>query len=953
MEFLIRTIKNIKPRRIIKNIALLLGFTLLLSANTAVFSALSHDQSLHWHTLVSKHFELHYHDGEYALAEKSINIAEKVLQELQPTFNWVPSEKIEIILSDEIDKSNGFVIAPFLPSLRITLYPTVPDSVDSVSELNDWLTLLITHELTHALHVDKAQGKPLSLRKIFGRHPLLFPNILQPPWILEGLATYKETDPILGSGRGQDDIFGMMMRMEVEKGIKPYEQVNIDSTNWPAGTTRYLYGVHFFQFLKSQYSEASISRLVENYSNNLLPFALNENSTLVYGKTMPELWQDFEEYLNKKYLPQIAYIKKDELIIGEQLTHNGYYKNYVQPIEDGHILYAQYDGKSRPALLLQKPDINQTEIITEIRSDARLDYHPDEGVIVAQTEIYRNTNYFYDLFKVDLNDNKIQRLTRGERYRRGSWSPDGEKIVAVHNRYGIHTLALLNNDGRLIDLLWEGKDGEYIADLDWSPDSNFIVASVKRHASSWNIEEFSLEKRTWKSIIASDANEVQPRYNEDGSRIIFSANFNQVYNIHQYDKQSKTISTITNVIGGAFKPVIDNNYIYYLGYTANGYDIFRVEADVTLKNVEIYQEKQKNIQPIPDVQHEKLNYSSFSHLTPTWWSPSIAVGDNISLFGAYFTGSDALNIHTYDSTIAFDFDSNTISAELNYTYDRWFPLLQTHISSVNRKLRSQEIAHIELLAPLLQREKYWYFGTTLRREKLRYSDTMNHPNEEDYLLGAGIIYDTRKHNLISNSPSNGRLFTMTSETSELFGSDFRGKMLITKWQEYIALKPEHVLAFRFVSGIGVGSPRKFQLGGNFSDGNYYSVNPFSTLPFRTTLYNERLFALRGYAADTPSLLGRRMMMYNLEWRFPIKRTERSASSFPVGMHQISGTIFMDSGAAWEAGLKPNDFHYSIGTEIKWHSNLFYLMPVTFRTGYAYGLDERGEQQFYLQVGSSF
>lgn len=113
---------------------------------------------------------------------------------LQPTFNWIPKEKIEIILSDEIDASNGFVIAPFLPSLRITLFPTTPDNPMSFSEYNDWLTLLITHELTHALHVDKGKGKVLTLRSLFGRHPLSFPNIWQPPWLLEGLATYLETD---------------------------------------------------------------------------------------------------------------------------------------------------------------------------------------------------------------------------------------------------------------------------------------------------------------------------------------------------------------------------------------------------------------------------------------------------------------------------------------------------------------------------------------------------------------------------------------------------------------------------------------------------------------------------------------------------------------------------------------------------------------------------------------
>ncbi|MDH3326068.1 MAG: hypothetical protein OEM38_05045, partial [Gammaproteobacteria bacterium] len=850
MEFLICSIKNIQPSYKFRKCAKvfgLLGILLTFFFSSSAFSAIYHDQSLNWQTLNSKHFELHFHDDEQELAEKSIDIAEKVLQELQSTFNWIPKEKIEIILTDEFDSSNGFVIAPFLPSLRITLYPTAPDNI---SEVDDWLELLITHELTHAIHIDKASGNALVIRKLFGRHPLSFPNIMQPSWILEGLATYLETDEIRGIGRGQDDIFGMMMRMEVKKGIKSFEEVNLDTSNWPIGTTRYLYGVHFFQFLESHYSKASIIRFIDQYSNNTLPFALNENSVLVYGKTMPELWEEFEEYLNKKYLPQLAKISKTTMTQGEQITKTGYFKSFVQPLENGNLLYAQYDGKTPPSLLIHKPEIDETEFIAEVQNEARIDYHPEAGVIVSQMEIYRNTNYLYDLFKINLADDKqLTRLTRGERYRRGIWSPDGEKIVALYNKNAKHTLALLNNDGRLIDLVWEGAYGEYIADLDWSLDGDHLIASVKRGSGSWNIEEFSLEKRTWKKIVASNENEVQPQYSDDGSRIFYSANYNHVYNIYEYHRKSGKINAISNVEGGAFKPVQDNNnHLFYIGYTPKGYDIFKIENKTIKRNIRLSKSKRKTSKDIEPASFEQYNYSSFSNLTPTWWTPSFAFGSDISLIGGYFTGSDALNIHSYDVNLAFDLESNTVSSELNYSYDGWFPLLQTHLSSINRKYSSQEIVNLEFLAPMLQRYKRWYFGMAIRNENQKYSDEMRFSEDyKDYLVGLGAIYDSRKTNIISSGPSKGRLFTLTAETSELFGSDYNGKMVIGKWQEYITLKPEHVLAIRFITGIGLEQPWKFVLGGFFSDGNYYSVNPFSTTPFKTTLYNQRRYSLRGYS----------------------------------------------------------------------------------------------------------
>jgi len=936
------------------NLWLLALIQLLFSPTTQ--AAISHDQSLSWQTLNSKHFELHYHNDEFVLAEKALNIAEQVLIDLQPMLNWIPKEKIEIILSDELDTNAGFVDAPFLPSLRITLYPTVPDSIFSFSEIDDWLESLITHELTHALHIDKVAGKPFSLRNIFGRHPLSFPNLLQPAWLLEGLATYMETNVARGIGRGQDDIFNMMMRMEVKKGIKSYEEVSINSAIWPVGVTRYLYGVHFFQFLEHQYSRDSIKRFIESYSDNIIPFSLNSNSILIYGKSMPELWEGFSEYLYKKYLPQLSIISTADMKSGIQLTNNGYYKNFVQPLENNTLIYSQYDGRFRPALYLGKPEINKTEKILEIRKEARLNYNPKSGLLVSQIETYRNTNYFYDLFNVDIENKNISRLTRGERYRRGVWSPNGKKIIAVHNKLGKHTLALLNDNGRLIDLIWEGNEGEFIAEFDWSPDSNSLIASVKRHSGSWNLEEFSLINRSWKPLVTSDKNEIQPKYSIDGKNIIYSANYNGVYNIYEYHKETGEVDLISNVDGGAFMPIPDNDdQIYYIGYTENGYDIFLLEdKNPMVTNIEINQEIVKPKPVYSEVSFEKTDYSSLLHLKPTWWSPPFFMfSDKLSLIGTYFTGADALNIHTYDTSIAYDIAANAISAELNYTYDRWFPVLQTHLSTVTRENKNVDIMHFEFLAPLLQREKSWYFGTTFRNENERFSNDSSLLNANDYLIGIGTIYDTRKRSILSNSLSDGRLFTFTAETSELFGSDFNGKMFIAKWNEYILLKPEQVLSIRVVTGLGLEFPRKFQLGGYSAEGNYFSVNPFSTTPFRTTLYNTRNYALRGYNSSSDALKGRRMMMYNVEWRFPIKRIEKNASTLPIGIHQISGAAFIESGAAWDGGIEPNDFHSSVGGEIRFQMNLFYYVPVTVRSGYAYGLDEGGGHQFYLSLGSSY
>ncbi len=211
---------------------------LLLLASAAARAGLGHDPALTWRTLHSPHFAVHYHDGEEQLARQAAAIAERLFERLAPLFDWRPAEPIEIVLTDEYDVSNGWTT--LFPANRIAIFTAPPDEVFSLEDHGGWLETVILHELVHALHLDKARGAPRALRYAFGRLPLLFPNAFQPAWLLEGLATYYETDRARGMGRGQSSFFDMLMRMEVAGGIKPLREVNQTVDRWPAGFVPYL-----------------------------------------------------------------------------------------------------------------------------------------------------------------------------------------------------------------------------------------------------------------------------------------------------------------------------------------------------------------------------------------------------------------------------------------------------------------------------------------------------------------------------------------------------------------------------------------------------------------------------------------------------------------------------------------------------------------------------------------
>ena len=237
----------------------LYGVVLWSYSASLAYAGINHAANLDWRTQESAHFRIHFYAGEQALAKRSLQIAESVYTRLTPILNWYPQDKTEIVLSDEMDASNGFAMP--IPSNRMTLFVSRPNSVNSLEDHAGWLETLILHEFVHTLHLDKARRGPKNIRNIFGRMFLAFPNVFMPAWMHEGLATYYETDDKLGIGRGQSTYFQMMMRMEVDAGVKPVKQINQLNTLWPLPTSRYLYGVYFEQFLVDTYGEDSYPRL--------------------------------------------------------------------------------------------------------------------------------------------------------------------------------------------------------------------------------------------------------------------------------------------------------------------------------------------------------------------------------------------------------------------------------------------------------------------------------------------------------------------------------------------------------------------------------------------------------------------------------------------------------------------------------------------------------------------
>ncbi len=930
----------------------------LLFLNKSVFAV---DPGLDWKTIESEHLYVHFADGNKDLAERALMIAEAAHERLTKSLNWNPKEKTHIILSDETDQPNGFASPIFFNYSVLFLAP--PTSVNTLEDFDDWLTTLITHEYTHIVHLDKSAGSPEYLRKLFGRFLFLFPNLFQPSWIHEGLATYEETDLKRGIGRGQSTLYASMMREEMAKGLQPISHVNLPVSTWPAGTTRYLYGVYFINFLVDKYGQEKMRVWIEEYSDNLLPFFINTNARQTLGKNLTPLWAEYQQWLKEKFQPQITAIKAKGVKAGKQLSVANYRTDSVRAIataEGDEIYYVSNSGYQRATLMLVDAE-GKTQELLRLNNIVNLDVHPQSGLLLTQDEYCNNYTIYSDLYLYDKNKKKLKRLTECGRFLFASWFPDGKQIAAVFHDVDHFELQLLDTDAKLKDVLWSGKNGEIVGQIDVSPDGEYIVASVWRKGKGWNVERFNLAERSWQNVTTGVDIAANPQYDPYGN-ILFSLEADGVYNLQRYDPVTEKVDQITNLIGGAFQSSqasIDGP-VYYAGYSAEGYAIYKLDDTSSFSQTPAFKDDRLQLIDYPIRPHRQRDYSALSNMYPRWWFPTWLFTDQRSELGLTTAGSDALGIHNYFITASYDFKLDKPAAKLSYAYaDRLF-LSATRLNEIRldvngevNRISSRSIASAVLAFPdnTIQSQSNLLFG-------LVYDNTADDelaagitPREDfvDNLLGIAWLYNSANINPLSISLIDGMNLRLVAEDSDALNSDFSGQVYTLDWRQYIRTGKESVLALRFLQGWGTDQPRPFELGGEGSNDSAVSILLGTG---NQPVFDQRHYALRGYKEGLPQLRGRRAQVFSGEWRFPLQRIERGIMTPPVGLMQWFGTVFVETGSAYRDS--PDKYYSSAGIEIDADINIFYGAVLRTSLGYAHGFDsDIGDDLVYFRIGSSF
>lgn len=934
------------------------------------------DSRLVWKTLESEHFVIHYHEPLDDIARRVADICEYSHQILVPVFDHEPREKTQVVITDDTDSSNGF--ASVLPRNAIRLFATAPGVLSALNDHDDWLFGLTAHEYTHILHLDSIGGLPGLYNRLFGK--TWAPNQVQPRWVIEGIATYQESQHTSG-GRIRNALFDMDLRaVTLDDQRLKLDAVTNGPEAWPRGNAAYLYGSHFLKYIFDRFGADKLRDMSWSYGSSPFPYALNRTIKNITGLSFEELYDDWQVYLRDKYSMQLEAIERAGLREGRRLTFSAENNTRPRYTHDGaHLLWRQADGytEGRFRMMPIGSDVAQAEDFATIYRTLGYDLLPDRSMIVTRANNFRTNYNFLDLYRWDHHTREIERLTRGLRASDASVSPDQSTVAFVANGASKNTLAVMPLQPMAQHrIVWQGDERfDQAGTPYWSPDGRQIAFTAWTQGGYRDIMILDVQTGETRRLMRDRANDITPVFSPDGAYLYYSSDRSGVYNIYARELATGQEWQVTNVRGGAFWPAVspDGRRLAYQGFGVGGYDIYELELD-----------RATWIEPLPYINDRPdpvevptgefpvsapRPYRPLATLAPQSYELSLSTTSFGSAVGVRTSGADAVGIHSYFLSTSLGLSRRDINFSASYSYRRLWPTLRLAVSR-NASLRSGLVvdgsntrythdvygfdASVDL--PILRTDN----GSG--RISLRYDydwlvnagDDVGEYDPNDFVprypevdlaiagVGIGFGYSDARSYAHTLGPQNGQSFNLSLRLDHPnLGSAFRSLDLGFNWNGFMKLPwGETPTAYlRLAGGVRTNDRSRinpFVLGGTPQQDLVDAIA--NDLRVGVTGY------LRGYEAR--SLRGRHFALANLEYRHMLWRLERGVSTLPFYIRRLHLAALVDAGDAWDEDPGLDRLAVSTGAALRLDVVLGYFVPGSFEVGYSRGLTHDGVNEFW-------
>lgn len=896
-----------------------------------------------WRTIRTEHFYIHFTPDLEALARRAATQAETAFVELSRHLTK-PRGKIDIVISDDVDYSNGWA-TPF-PSNRIGIYANPPVFEGALRFTDDPTDLVVTHELTHIFHLDRASGIWGTLQRGLGRVAFFFPNAYQPRWLVEGLAVYYES-LLTGSGRIVGSEHHMIARTAaLAHNVPRLDQLSIANPYFPYGYSAYAYGSLFVDHLARTYGDRAMRTFVESSSRQLIPLWLNWPARRAFGRRMTSAWRVFADSLLASNPTAPGTLPMPEW---RDLTVDGAYASFPRWLNDSTLVYTGSPGRETYGaytLRLQSPTQRppptrnaERDRIGRRNSRSPNTVLPNGALLFSQLEYNSPYTLRSDLY-VSGPGRGTRRLTRGARLALPDARADG-RIVAVQTIPAGTRVALVSADGKVITPITNGGMDEQWSEPRWSPDGNHIAAVRWTRGGTNEVVVLDTTGNIVQTLVRERTVNATPSWSPDGKHVYFSSDRGGITNLYRAPFRGAFADTqmmpgverVSDAKTGLFEPQLSPNGSQLAAsvFKADGYHVgiaplasARPESAPAIETV-----APRNPPPITQHLAPSSKYSPFRSLAPTYWIPYLesALDSNSVRYGAFTSGSDIVGRHAYQASLFVPSDNSGLTGSLFYRnailgqplVDFYFSqdwenrgcivdssqqnlcvgVLRRRIQDATlaltlQRLRARTFSYVSLGTGMEVRDYAADSAPLLLRIDSIYRRSHYYPRA---VLSAG--WSNTQHPPLAISPEDGvslsgtarlrhRLTDSAAYTLSLVGSSSAFKSLDLPGYGH------HVLALHAAGGVqdnrGTGY---FEVGG-------VSGGSLDVLPGYVLGEGRRTFGVRGFPAG--SLFGIRAFKASAEYRAPFVLPGRGLGSLPLFLDRTGITLFGDIASAWCPGI---------------------------------------------------
>lgn len=921
------------------------------------------DPSYQWKTISTEHFSVHYYQGGESLARRIASIAEEAYRRCDDLLGLVPSEKVEIVLVDSIDATNGFTSVYPYNHITVLAYP--PDPASELASYDDPYRSLIYHEYAHVIQMDQFSGLPAAINSVLGKTVL--PNGAVPNWFAEGFATFIES-AMTGGGRIRSSLYSMFLRTAaLEDRLLGLDELTEPPLKMPRGTAPYLYGAYFFDFLARRFGHQKMTDFIRDYGQRVIPFALNHLARRHFGHDFLDLYEAFLAEVRDEATKTALRIRSQGLLEGELLTEDGEIKDFPTFAPDSeHIIFVNADGRSTPAIASINIHTKKQKDLYPCYGGCSGIFYDGDYIYTSHLEPYRTYSFYGDIYRIESATGQAERLSTKARAREPSPMSDGTIAFVSADFEKVAILALDPATGKIRTLLpWGQFQG--IGTPRLIPFSRLLVFSGSR-AGQWDLWTLDLQTGALERLTNDEALDRDPAPTPDGRFILFSSDREGIYDIFAIDLETRQTFRLTRVIGGAFRPAPspDGKLVTYLSWSARGYDVAIIPFHLVPE-----QGKPETTPARPPYEPEPVsmfqkNYSPLPSLRPRALRPRYLFASNgIQRLGLELAGEDAVGHHKFSTVLESDTSAWNPTAVFSYSYERLFPTLQLNFGTApaaipvladTRAATStvrQYLLSFSISKPFPWRGRTFSFGLGY---SLYWTSVVHISMPKDPAAAEPIVYngkrsaaftlfaahDSSERYAWSVSPEKGFAAGMSVTLRQhLLGGAGDSVTLSGYLHEYLQ-NPwvrGHVLALLCSSGWSRGD-KGFQ--------TLYRLGGLPPQDIIAALINRQPLDFRGLRGFPPYVLsGNTYALLNAEYRFPIWYIHRGIETLPAVARRLWGTAFVDFGGAWFGIPQRSSLRWAAGTELAFSFSLALAFEGTLRLGFARGFGTDGENVFYF------